>query len=104
MSEGVAAVAAVDLGAASGRVVRAEVGPSTLDLTVVSRFANEPVRVGGTLHWDALALFRGILDGLHVAGPVEALGVDGWGVDYGLLDADGQLLANPVHYRDSRTD
>ncbi|HKA68163.1 MAG TPA: FGGY family carbohydrate kinase, partial [Actinomycetes bacterium] len=97
-------VAAVDLGAASGRVVRARVGPETLELDEVGRFDNVPVRVGGTLHWDALRIFRGMLDGLRTAGPVDSIGVDSWGVDYGLLDADGQLLANPVHYRDRRTD
>ena len=97
-------VAAVDLGAASGRVLGGRVGPDTLDLTEVARFANVPVRVGGTLHWDVLRLYHGILDGLRMAGPVASVGVDSWGVDFGLLDADGRLLANPVHYRDDRTD
>src|SRR5688572_14474492 len=97
-------VAAVDLGAASGRVLGGRVGPDTLDLTEVARFANAPVRVAGTLHWDVLRLYRGILDGLRMAGPVASVGVDSWGVDFGLLDADGRLLANPVHYRDDRTD
>ena len=97
-------VAAVDLGAASGRVIRAGVGPGTLRLDEVGRFDNVPVRVGGTLHWDALRIYRGIVDGLRAAGPVDSIGVDSWGVDYGLLDADGRLLGNPVHYRDRRTD
>jgi len=97
------AVAAVDLGAASGRVIRAEVGPETLALAEVGRFDNVPVFAGGTLYWDALRIFRGVLDGLRAAGPVDSVGVDSWGVDYGLLDADGRLLGNPVHYRDTRT-
>jgi len=97
-------VAAVDLGAASGRVIRAEVTPDALRLTEVARFANEPVQIGDTLHWDILALYRGILDGLRAAGPIDSIGVDSWGVDFGLLDADGRLLGNPVHYRDRRTD
>jgi rhamnulokinase len=103
-----AAVAAVDLGAASGRVMVGRVGPGVLELAEVARFANVPVRVGGRLHWDILRLYRGVLDGLRAAdraaGPLASVGVDGWGVDFGLLDADGRLLGNPVHYRDSRTD
>ena len=98
------AFAAVDLGASSGRVMVGRVGPSTVELTEAHRFANEPVRVGGTLHWDILALYRGVLDGLRRAGPVDGIGIDSWAVDYGLLDASGALLGNPVHYRDARTD
>ncbi|MCO1653640.1 rhamnulokinase [Pseudonocardia humida] len=97
-------VAAVDLGASSGRVMAAEVAPGRLELTEVARFPNGPVRLGGTLHWDVLALYRGVLDGLRAAGPVAGVGIDSWAVDYGLLDRSGALLGNPVHYRDSRTD
>jgi len=96
--------AAVDLGASSGRVMVGRVGPGSLELAQAHRFANEPVRVGGTLHWDILGLYRGILEGLRLAGPVDAIGIDAWAVDYGLLDETGALLGNPVHYRDSRTD
>lgn len=95
--------AAVDLGASSGRVMVGEVGPDTLKLAEVHRFPNRPVRVGATLHWDILALYRGVLDGLRAAGPVDGIGIDSWAVDYGLLDARGALLSNPVHYRDPRT-
>ncbi|MEV4278948.1 rhamnulokinase [Actinoplanes xinjiangensis] len=98
------AFAAVDLGASSGRVVVGRFGNGSLDLDVVHRFPNEPVRVGGTLHWDILSLYRGVLDGLAKAGPVRSIGIDSWAVDYGLIDADGALLGNPVHYRDARTD
>jgi sugar (pentulose or hexulose) kinase len=97
-------VAAVDLGASTGRVLAGRVGPGTLGLAEVARFDNVPVRVGGTLHWDILRLFRGVLEGLRAAGPVDSVGVDAWGVDFGLLDGDGRLLGNPVHYRDGRTD
>jgi rhamnulokinase len=97
-------VAAVDLGASSGRVMRANVGPGRLELTELHRFWNGPVRVHGTLHWDILHLYRSMLDGLHLAGPLDGIGIDSWAVDYGLLADDGQLLANPVHYRDTRTD
>ncbi|MCO1594516.1 rhamnulokinase [Micromonospora sp. RHAY321] len=101
---GAVRLAAVDLGASSGRVMAARVAPGELALAEAHRFRNEPVRVAGTLHWDVLALYRGVLDGLHAAGPVASIGVDTWAVDYGLLDATGALLGNPVHYRDGRTD
>ncbi|WP_219416821.1 rhamnulokinase [Pseudonocardia nigra] len=97
-------VAAVDLGASSGRVMLADVGPDRLDLTEVARFPNGPVRLGDTLYWDVLALYRAILGGLRAAGQVDAVGIDSWAVDHGLLDATGALLGNPVHYRDARTD
>ncbi|MGJ6961476.1 rhamnulokinase [Streptosporangium sp. G11] len=96
--------AAVDLGASSGRVVVAEIGPDTLELREVHRFANMPVRAGGTLYWDILRIYRGVLDGLRAAGPVDGIGIDSWAVDYGLLDDRGALLGNPVHYRDARTE
>ena len=98
------AFAAVDLGASSGRVMVGRVEPGTLTLTPAHRFPNEPVRVGGTLHWDILALHRGVLAGLRAAGEVASIGIDSWAVDYGLLDSTGALLGNPVHYRDERTD
>ncbi|WP_246106473.1 rhamnulokinase [Pseudonocardia kunmingensis] len=98
-------VAAVDLGASSGRVMAAEVGPDRLELTEAARFPNGPVRLGDTLHWDLLALYRGLLDGLRAAGPaLDAVGIDSWGVDFGLLDRTGALLGNVVHHRDARTD
>ncbi|WP_350279717.1 rhamnulokinase family protein [Kribbella sp. HUAS MG21] len=97
-------VAAVDLGASSGRVMRADVGRGTLELTEVHRFWNGPVQVRDRLHWDVLHLYRSILDGLQLAGQLDSVGIDSWAVDYGLLDAHGRLLANPVHYRDARTD
>jgi rhamnulokinase len=101
-------VAAADLGAASGRVMVGRVGPGELSLAEAHRFANEPVPILGTLHWDVLALHRGVLMGLRaagrLAGGLDAVGVDTWAVDYGLLDYAGALLGNPVHYRDGRTD
>lgn len=96
--------AAVDLGASNGRVMVGRAGPDTLELTEVHRFPNRPVRVPEGLRWDVLALYRGVLDGLAAAGPVDSVGIDSWAVDYGLLDADGALLGNPVHYRDPRTE
>jgi rhamnulokinase len=95
--------AAVDLGASSGRVMTARVGHGELDLREAHRFPNRPVRVAGTLHWDVLGLYREILDGLRAAGDIESIGIDSWAVDYGLLDSSGDLIGNPVHYRDGRT-
>ncbi|HEX6684592.1 MAG TPA: rhamnulokinase family protein [Candidatus Limnocylindrales bacterium] len=95
--------AAVDLGASSGRVMLASVSADAVSLKEVARFDNVPVMVNGTLHWDILRLYRGVLEGLRAAGSFDSVGVDSWGVDFGLLDADGNLLGNPVHYRDSRT-
>ncbi|WP_406357528.1 rhamnulokinase family protein [Streptomyces sp. NBC_00658] len=99
-----ASFAAVDLGASSGRVMVGRVGPDSLDLTEAHRFRNRPVRVPEGLRWDILALYAGVLDGLRAAGQVNSVGIDSWAVDYGLLDADGALLGNPVHYRDARTE
>src|SRR4051812_7725332 len=99
-------LAAVDLGASSGRVMAARVGADRLDLAEVHRFPNRPVRTAGTLHWDVLGLYAWVLEGLRVAGReagrVDGVGIDSWAVDVGLLDADGVLVGNPVHYRDPR--
>ncbi len=106
MSEPVA-VAAVDLGASGGRVMVGEVGPGRLELHELHRFRNDPVSVLGTQYWDILRLYRDVLDGLRAAArefDLASLGIDSWGVDYGLIDESGALLGNPVHYRDARTD
>ena len=102
------AFAAVDLGASAGRVVLAAAGPGELKFTEVRRFPNLPAEVGGTLRWDITGLYRSIIAGLREAGTqaggLTSIGVDSWGVDYGLLDETGALLGDPVHYRDHRTD
>src|SRR5215467_6875615 len=104
------AVVAVDLGASGGRVmvgIAGGAGDDQLKLLEMHRFPNVPVMVLGTLHWDILSLFQGVLDGIRAAaaaGDVASLGIDAWGDDYGLLDEDGELLGNPVHYRDTRTE
>ncbi|RYV51165.1 rhamnulokinase [Pengzhenrongella frigida] len=103
--------AAVDLGASSGRVLVGHLADGRLHTVEASRFANRPVSVPAgdrtALRWDVLRLWRGVLAGLRVAGhehgPVRSVGIDTWAVDHGLLDADGALLGNPVHYRDERT-
>jgi rhamnulokinase len=100
------ALAAVDLGAQSGRVAVGRFDGERLSTTDVHRFANVPVQAGGTLYWDILRLYRDVLDGLRAAateaGRVDSVAVDSWAVDFGLLDKSGRLLGNPVHYRDTR--
>lgn len=103
----VPAFAAVDLGASSGRVVRAEVDGGRVTLAEVARFSHAArTDSGGTLRWDLSGLYERILDGLAAAGragPLAGIGIDSWAVDYGLLDDGGSLLAEPVAYRDGRT-
>lgn len=102
-------VAAIDLGATSGRVMLADIGPGRLELEQVARFANDPVQLWNghrtALHWDVPGLYREACAGLAEAGRrsdrLITIGVDSWAVDYGLL-RDGALLSLPYHYRDSR--
>ena len=101
------AVAAVDLGASSGRVVVGRVTDQSLELEEVYRFPNGPVTSPEGLRWDAQALRGHILEGLRraavSAGDLASIGVDAWGVDYGLIDSGGRLVQDPFHYRDERT-
>src|SRR4051812_32741657 len=95
--------AAIDFGASSGRVVCGRFDGNVVALEDCHRFANRPVRLPDGLHWNLLQLFTeavGALRGRALAG----VGVDTWGVDYGLLDARGRLLGLPYHYRDERTE
>ena len=105
MSEG--AVAAVDLGVTSGRVIVGHVGAGMLELTSVARFPNEPVQTSDGLHWNILGLYGNAVNGLREAFRVEpairSIGVNSWAVDYGLL-RDGRLLGEPFHYRNERTE
>ena len=97
---------AFDFGASSGRAMLGRFDGERIDLEEIHRFPNDPVQVGDTLHWDVLRLFHEIKQGLIKAkgfGPIDSFGIDTWGVDFGLLDRDGRLLENPVHYRDTRT-
>lgn len=104
------AVAAVDLGATSGRVMHARVGANTLELTEAARFLNTPVRVWegdrAALHWSVTGLYSSVLEGLAAVARAEpelaSIGVDSWAVDYGLLGR-GRLRGEPYHYRDDRT-
>jgi rhamnulokinase len=106
-------VVAVDLGATSGRVILARVSGDAspvLELEEVARFPNEPVQREDGLHWDILALREAVLNGLTDARTaaeragerIASIGIDSWAVDYGVLRG-GELMAEPFHYRDSRT-
>jgi len=96
---------AVDLGAESGRVISGSFADNRLQLKEIHRFQTGGVRLGEHLHWDFLNLWREIKRGLHLAETsVRSIGLDTWGVDFGLLDAQDTLIGNPHHYRDSRTD
>jgi rhamnulokinase len=100
---------AIDLGAESGRAILGQFDGAHLTLKEVHRFPNTPVRLIDGLHWDALRLFGEMKYSIAAAvqetgGLLDGIGLDTWGVDYGLLDRQGVLLSNPYHYRDSRTD
>ena len=97
---------AFDFGASSGRAVIGEFDGEKITLNEVHRFSNEPVEAGGTVYWDVLRLFYEIKQGLikaKDAGGFDFIGIDTWGVDFGLIDEYGCLMENPVHYRDLRT-
>jgi rhamnulokinase len=99
-------VAAVDLGATSGRLILGHLGPDLLNVEAVHRFPNNPVRIPDGLHWNILELYRNVLIGLRQAVAVQpdlaGIGIASWAVDYGLVSGD-RLINNPFHYRDERT-
>ena len=100
---------AFDLGAESGRCVVVRLKDKKLTLNEVHRFVTHSVRYEKGFHWDILALYKEILKGLSEAGKAfgsqfDGIGVDTWGVDYVLVDAEGRIIGNPYHYRDDRTD
>lgn len=98
---------AADFGGGSGRVMAGWLEDGRIVMEEVHRFGNRQVRLGGHLYWDFPALFEDMKAGLKAAASkgynVESIGVDTWGVDFGLVDRDGLLLGNPVCYRDERT-
>ena len=100
---------AVDLGAASGRILAGEFDGRRIELHDVNRFANTPIRLPTGWHWSITELYQNIIEGLKLAAErygdaVVSVGVDTWGVDYALFDKDGRILGLPYQYRDSRTD
>ena len=98
-------VLAFDFGASSGRAILGTFDGEKITLQEIHRFSNDPVKVGNTFFWDVLRLFHEIKQGILKAkqfGKIESIGIDTWGVDFGLIDEKGYLLENPVHYRDDR--
>ncbi len=99
---------AIDIGAESGRGIVMTLGGGQIEMEEIHRWANRPVLLAGTLYWDFPYLFGEMLQAMRLCAQrgltISGVGVDTWGVDFGLLAADGSLLSNPVHYRDHRTD
>ena len=100
-------VLAIDFGASSGRAVIGSFDGTVIKLTEIHRFSNDPVILGKTMYWDFLRLFHEIKQSLIKSkeyGEIDSIAIDTWGVDFGLIDKKGNLLGNPVCYRDARTD
>src|SRR5690554_5909781 len=105
-------VLAFDLGAGSGRALIGQLfdeeGLPKLSVIEIHRFPNHAIQVGDHLHWDILRLLYEIKLSIRKAFRAgykpETFGIDTWGVDFGLLDSNGELLGNPYHYRDSQTE
>ena len=100
---------AFDFGAESGRALLGTISGGKIALDEIHRFPNTPVKTLGAMHWDVLRLFGDIKTGLRQAlgetnGAIDGIGIDTWGVDFGLIGSDGELLGNPFHYRDARTE
>ena len=98
---------AFDFGASSGRIILSKTEDGKITLVELHRFTNDPVRIGKNFYWDTFRLYHELKQGLKKAAakklPIQSLAIDTWGVDYGLLDADDNLIGNPINYRDDRT-
>src|SRR5450631_803815 len=105
----VASLIGVDLGASSGRVMAGHWDGRRFEVEELHRFPNQGICIGDRTYWDVLRMWEQVQQGfsrfsaLHRSCPVS-LGVDAWGIDFGLLDEAGRLISNPVHYRDRRTE
>ncbi|HEY5585081.1 MAG TPA: rhamnulokinase family protein [Ruminiclostridium sp.] len=100
---------AFDYGASSGRAILGKFDGERLSLQEIHRFTNEPVMVGNNLYWDILRLYHEMKQGIMKCvssgnKDIASIGVDTWGVDFGLLDSSGKLMGNPYHYRDNNTE
>ena len=100
-------VLAFDFGASSGRAMLGEFDGKEIKVTEIHRFSNDLVIANGTMYWDILRLFheikQGILKAMAATDKIDAIGIDTWGVDFGMIDSHGDLVSNPVNYRDERT-
>lgn len=100
-------VLAFDYGASSGRGIIGTYNGKSITLKEIHRFSNDPVMLGKSMYWDILRLYYEMKQGMikaNLSGGFDSVGVDTWGVDFGLIDKDGKLLENPIHYRDARTE
>ncbi len=100
-------ILAFDFGASSGRAMLSRIEDGKMVIEEIHRFANDPVYICGHLYWDILRLFHEIKQGIskaNAAGGFDSIGIDTWGVDFGLLDERDELIGNPVNYRDTRTE
>lgn len=99
------AYVAIDFGGGSGRVIAGCLSEGELVLDTIYRFPNRQVRMGGHVYWDFLSLFEDMKTGIRMAVEkgytLKSIGIDTWGVDFGLIDKQGNLLGNPVCYRES---
>lgn len=100
---------AIDLGASSGRGIVGSFDGKSLSINENHRFPNEPVNTNGNFNWDILRIFHEIKTSISKCAlsddkDITSIGIDTWGVDYGYIDKNGALMANPYHYRDTRTD
>ena len=95
--------AAVDIGASGGRVMAGRIDNRELHLDTIHRFSNGVIESEGHLRWDLTRIRREMATGLSLVPDAESIGIDTWAVDYGLLDASGELIDQPISYRDSRT-
>src|SRR2546430_15905012 len=101
------ALVAIDLGAQSCRVSLLRWDRGVPDIRIAHRFPNGPIAEGQSLRWDIRRIFAGVVEGLRACAAsapegIASIAVDGWGVDYARLDAAGELVGNPVCYRDGR--
>ena len=99
-------VLAFDFGASSGRAILGSLKDGKIEMQEIHRFSNDPVTINGTMYWDTLRQFYEIKQGIVKSkkyGKVASMGIDTWGVDFGLIDEHGALLESAVHYRDERT-
>lgn len=98
---------AFDFGASSGRMILSTYQDGKIELEELHRFPNDPVRVGKHFYWDTFRLFHELKQGLKKSAakkiPIQSLAIDTWGVDYALLDKEGNIIGNPINYRDDRT-
>lgn len=100
-------ILAFDLGASSGKVLVGEIKKNKLIVEEIYRFANDPVKIGTHFYWDILRLFhemkQGLLKSKFLGFHIQSIGIDTWGLDFGLIGFHGELLGNPYHYRDKQS-